>query len=131
MHCLHITMVCIFSFLFQKDEISSCEGRVKKLLELTPPKGREFLHKIEHILEREKNWVSIFLKFFLPMFSCMCNLSIRVCLPFSGTWSHSIHFRCGGSVMAAYHMKNNQWRRKQYKMGPRSGMLVILQIFVV
>lgn len=40
-----------------KDEITSCEERVKKLIELTPPKGKEFLHKIEHILEREKNWV--------------------------------------------------------------------------
>ncbi|MED6170736.1 suppressor of the transcriptional defect of hpr1 by overexpression [Stylosanthes scabra] len=40
-----------------KDEISSCEARVKRLLELTPPKGKEFLQKIEHILEREKNWV--------------------------------------------------------------------------
>ncbi|KOM43279.1 hypothetical protein LR48_Vigan05g088300 [Vigna angularis] len=40
-----------------KEEITSCEERVKKLLELTPPKGSEFLHKIEHILEREKNWV--------------------------------------------------------------------------
>lgn len=45
--------------LFQKEEIKSCEERVKKLLELTPPKGRTFLHKIEHILEREKNWVSM------------------------------------------------------------------------
>ncbi|XP_061357098.1 THO complex subunit 1 [Gastrolobium bilobum] len=40
-----------------KEEITSCEERVKKLLQLTPPKGGEFLHKIEHILEREKNWV--------------------------------------------------------------------------
>ncbi|KAJ7949389.1 THO complex subunit 1 [Quillaja saponaria] len=40
-----------------KEEIQSCEERVKKLLEMTPPKGKEFLHKIEHILEREKNWV--------------------------------------------------------------------------
>ncbi|KAI5410919.1 THO complex subunit 1 [Lathyrus oleraceus] len=40
-----------------KDEITLCEERVKKLIELTPPKGKEFLHKIEHILEREKNWV--------------------------------------------------------------------------
>ncbi|OIV92408.1 hypothetical protein TanjilG_23008 [Lupinus angustifolius] len=40
-----------------KEEITSCEERVKKLLQLTPPKGREFLCKIEHILEREKNWV--------------------------------------------------------------------------
>ncbi|PNY10205.1 THO complex subunit 1-like protein, partial [Trifolium pratense] len=40
-----------------KDEITSCEERVKKLIELTPPKGKEFLYKIEHILEREKNWV--------------------------------------------------------------------------
>ncbi|XP_022746368.1 THO complex subunit 1 isoform X1 [Durio zibethinus] len=40
-----------------KEEIKSCEDRVKKLLELTPPKGKDFLHSIEHILEREKNWV--------------------------------------------------------------------------
>jgi THO complex subunit 1 len=41
----------------QKDEIKSCEERVKKLLEVIPPKGKEFLKSIEHILEREKNWV--------------------------------------------------------------------------
>ncbi|XVE68418.1 hypothetical protein DITRI_Ditri09bG0067000 [Diplodiscus trichospermus] len=40
-----------------KEEIKSCEDRVKKLLEMTPPKGKDFLHCIEHILEREKNWV--------------------------------------------------------------------------
>ncbi|KAK7244297.1 hypothetical protein RIF29_39117 [Crotalaria pallida] len=40
-----------------KEEITSCEERVKKLLQLTPPRGQEFLRKIEHILEREKNWV--------------------------------------------------------------------------
>ncbi|XP_021299962.1 THO complex subunit 1 [Herrania umbratica] len=40
-----------------KEEIKSCEDRVKKLLEVTPPKGKEFLCSIEHILEREKNWV--------------------------------------------------------------------------
>lgn len=40
-----------------KEEIKSCEERVKKLLEATPPKGKEFLNSIEHILEREKNWV--------------------------------------------------------------------------
>ncbi|XP_059433717.1 THO complex subunit 1 [Corylus avellana] len=40
-----------------KEEIKSCEERVKKLLEMTPPKGKDFLRKIEHILEREKNWV--------------------------------------------------------------------------
>ncbi|KAF3434264.1 hypothetical protein FNV43_RR25367 [Rhamnella rubrinervis] len=40
-----------------KEEITSCEERVKKLLEITPPKGRDFLNKIEHMLEREKNWV--------------------------------------------------------------------------
>ncbi|XP_010266403.1 PREDICTED: THO complex subunit 1-like [Nelumbo nucifera] len=39
-----------------KEEIKSCEERVKKLLELIPPKGKEFLYCIEHILEREKNW---------------------------------------------------------------------------
>ncbi|OVA19210.1 THO complex [Macleaya cordata] len=40
-----------------KEEIRSSEERVKKLLEMIPPKGKEFLHSIEHILEREKNWV--------------------------------------------------------------------------
>ncbi|KAB1222259.1 THO complex subunit 1 [Morella rubra] len=40
-----------------KEEIKSCEERVKKLLEITPPRGIDFLHKIDHILEREKNWV--------------------------------------------------------------------------
>ncbi|KAK6119192.1 hypothetical protein DH2020_047066 [Rehmannia glutinosa] len=41
----------------EKEEIKSCEERVKKLLEMTPPRGKEFLHSIEHILERERNWV--------------------------------------------------------------------------
>lgn len=40
-----------------KEEIKSCEDRVKKLLEMTPPRGKEFLCSIEHILERVKNWV--------------------------------------------------------------------------
>uniref|UniRef100_A0ACD5WI89 Uncharacterized protein n=1 Tax=Avena sativa TaxID=4498 RepID=A0ACD5WI89_AVESA len=40
-----------------KEEIKSCEERVKNLLEMIPPKGKEFLQSIEHILEREKNWV--------------------------------------------------------------------------
>ncbi|KAF9624058.1 hypothetical protein IFM89_007756 [Coptis chinensis] len=40
-----------------KEEIKSCEERVKKLLELIPPNGKDFLHSIEHILERERNWV--------------------------------------------------------------------------
>ncbi|XP_044462105.1 THO complex subunit 1 [Mangifera indica] len=40
-----------------KEEIKSCEERVKKLLEMTPPKGKDFLQSIEHILECEKNWV--------------------------------------------------------------------------
>ncbi|KAG1362814.1 putative THO complex subunit 1 [Cocos nucifera] len=39
-----------------KEEIKTCEERVKKLLEIIPPKGKEFLESIEHILEREKNW---------------------------------------------------------------------------
>ncbi|XP_072987454.1 THO complex subunit 1 isoform X3 [Typha latifolia] len=40
-----------------KEEIKSCEEHVKQLLEIIPPKGKEFLKSIEHILEREKNWV--------------------------------------------------------------------------
>ena len=33
---------------------------MKKLLEMTPPKGKDFLRKIDHILEREKNGVRNF-----------------------------------------------------------------------
>ncbi|KAK9115624.1 hypothetical protein Sjap_014571 [Stephania japonica] len=44
-------------FETMKEEIKSCEERVKKLLEMIPPKGKEFLNSVEHILEREKNWV--------------------------------------------------------------------------
>ncbi|KAF7066426.1 hypothetical protein CFC21_072417 [Triticum aestivum] len=40
-----------------KEEIKSCEERVKNLLEMIPQKGREFLRSIEHIVERERNWV--------------------------------------------------------------------------
>ncbi|XP_021747503.1 THO complex subunit 1-like isoform X2 [Chenopodium quinoa] len=40
-----------------KEEIKTYEERVKNLLEVTPPRGKEFLCSIEHILEREKNWV--------------------------------------------------------------------------
>ncbi|KAI3707042.1 hypothetical protein L6452_25216 [Arctium lappa] len=40
-----------------KEEIKSCEERVKQLLVMTPPKGEKFLQSIEHILERERNWV--------------------------------------------------------------------------
>ncbi|CAM8882694.1 unnamed protein product [Rhodiola kirilowii] len=40
-----------------KEEIKSCEEHVKRMLELTPPKGKGFLRKVDHILEREKNWV--------------------------------------------------------------------------
>lgn len=40
-----------------KEEIKTSEERAKKLLEMTPPKGIDFLRSIEHILERERNWV--------------------------------------------------------------------------
>ncbi|KAL5217538.1 hypothetical protein ABZP36_018222 [Zizania latifolia] len=68
----HILVQCLIFFDFlkapgktdkegptgsMKEEIDSCEERVKKLLEMIPPKGKEFLQSIEHILEREKNWV--------------------------------------------------------------------------
>ncbi|WOL10731.1 THO complex subunit 1 isoform X1 [Canna indica] len=68
----HILVQCLILFDFlktpgkndkdglsesMKEEIKSCEERVKKLLEVIPPKGKEFLQSIEHILEREKNWV--------------------------------------------------------------------------
>ncbi|KAJ6945349.1 hypothetical protein NC651_000412 [Populus alba x Populus x berolinensis] len=43
--------------LQSKEEIRSREEHVKKLLEMTPPKGKDFLHMVEHILEREKNWL--------------------------------------------------------------------------
>ena len=64
----------------QKEEIKSCEERVKNLLEMIPPKGKEFLQSIEHILEREKNWVYTLLQctsLILPLrdfhhFSSLC-----------------------------------------------------------
>ncbi|MCO5580340.1 hypothetical protein L7F22_034206 [Adiantum nelumboides] len=40
-----------------REEVKVLEERVKKLLEITPPKGKDFLANIEHILEREQNWV--------------------------------------------------------------------------
>ncbi|XP_020579044.1 THO complex subunit 1 [Phalaenopsis equestris] len=68
----HILVQCLILFDYLKapaksekdcpsdsmlEEIKSCEQRVKRLLESTPPKGKEFLQSIEHILEREKNWL--------------------------------------------------------------------------
>ncbi|CAM0871010.1 unnamed protein product [Alopecurus aequalis] len=64
----HILVQCLIFFDYlksdkegpsesMKEEIKSCEERVKNLLEMIPPKGKEFLQSIEHILEREKNWV--------------------------------------------------------------------------
>ncbi|CAM6097860.1 unnamed protein product [Calypogeia fissa] len=40
-----------------REEVKTHEEHVKRLLEITPPKGKEFLASIEHILERERNWV--------------------------------------------------------------------------
>ncbi|GER43279.1 THO complex subunit 1 [Striga asiatica] len=53
----HVLVQCLILFNYLKDEIISYEERVKNILETTPPEGKEFLHSIEHILEREKNWV--------------------------------------------------------------------------
>jgi hypothetical protein len=118
------------SFVIQKNEITSCEERVKKLIELTPPKGKEFLHKIEHILEREKNWVSLLLST-----SSLCSLAHKLVI---ASWRqgyiyylYPVLFRCGGNVMAAHHMKNNLRKRKSYKMGRRSGMLGLQFFFIV
>ncbi|KAL6847604.1 hypothetical protein ACP4OV_022630 [Aristida adscensionis] len=40
--------------VYWKEENKSYEEHVKKLLEIIPPKGKEFLRSIKHILEREK-----------------------------------------------------------------------------
>ncbi|GMP41099.1 hypothetical protein CsSME_00011311 [Camellia sinensis var. sinensis] len=60
----HVLVQCLilFDYLkvilsYLKEEIKSFEERVKKLLEMTPPNGKEFLNSIDHILERERNWV--------------------------------------------------------------------------
>lgn len=67
----HILVQCLILFDYLKapgktdkdlpsgtmEEITNCEERVKRLLEVIPPKGKDFLKSIEHILEREKNWV--------------------------------------------------------------------------
>ncbi|XP_030926868.1 THO complex subunit 1-like isoform X1 [Quercus lobata] len=54
---LYYSPVYTSELYIKKEEIKSCEERVKKLLEMTPPKGKDFLRKIDHVLEREKNWV--------------------------------------------------------------------------
>uniref|UniRef100_A0A803MR01 THO complex subunit 1 n=1 Tax=Chenopodium quinoa TaxID=63459 RepID=A0A803MR01_CHEQI len=54
----HVLVQCLILFDYvKKEEIKTYEERVKNLLEVTPPRGKEFLCSIEHILEREKNWV--------------------------------------------------------------------------
>ncbi|KAL7157942.1 hypothetical protein ABFS83_02G109700 [Erythranthe nasuta] len=67
----HVLVQCLILFDYLKapgkndkdmpsdtlEEIKTCEERAKKLLEMMPPKGKEFLRSIEHILERERNWV--------------------------------------------------------------------------
>lgn len=40
-----------------REEMKIHEEHVKRLLKTTPPKGKEFLACIDHILERERNWV--------------------------------------------------------------------------
>lgn len=71
----------MISCQFQKEEIKSCEERVKMLLEMTPPKGKDFLRKIEHVLEREKNWVSVlfnlFLCVYIHIYVCVCEIFIQ------------------------------------------------------
>ena len=47
---------------------------MKKLLEMTPPKGKDFLRKIDHVLEREKNWVRTL--FSSPLLSLSLSLSL-------------------------------------------------------
>ncbi|KAH6557817.1 hypothetical protein KP509_1Z091900 [Ceratopteris richardii] len=68
----HILVQCLIIFNYLKtpsktdkeglrellrEEVKVLEERVKKLLEITPPRGKEFLASIDHILEREQNWV--------------------------------------------------------------------------
>lgn len=69
----HVLVQCLIVFDFLKtptgkaekdgprevirEELKVHEDRVKKLLRTTPPKAKEFLAAIEHILERDKNWV--------------------------------------------------------------------------
>lgn len=118
-------------FETQKEEITSCEERVKKLLELTPPKGKEFLHKIEHILEREKNWVSILLHSsslcsLAQTYDCNLSLTLRICyhllnpiLYFLGvvetgwlptiwktTYGEENSFRCGQEAVCLFSNKS-------------------------
>lgn len=57
--------------------MKTCEERVRKLLEMTPPRGKDFLHSIEHILEREKNWVSIKVDFAL-LVGCTYSLAVSI-----------------------------------------------------
>lgn len=71
---------------------------MKKLLEITPPKGKEFLRAVEHILEREKNWVCVLLSLLLS------GLKARVGNVFYNAYNN----RSGGNVMDAHHLKSNR-----------------------
>lgn len=84
---------------------------MKKLLEVTPPRGKEFLQKIEHILERENNWVS-------PAY----HLLVLFDNPFRLKRSPKCTCRYGGNVMVALHLKSNQLKRKPTMMVLKNGM---------
>jgi hypothetical protein len=105
----------------QKEEIKSCEERVKNLLEMIPPKGKEFLQSIEHILEREKNWVCILLHYASLTFQYRNSNSLTP----SSHPSVCILKRFGGREMDVQHLKNNLLkRRKQIKLLAENGMVL-------
>lgn len=66
------------------------------MLEATPPNGKEFLRKIEHVLEREKNWVGILSHLSLtlicaPIFFCMhlglfALITVNTCVAIFQVW---------------------------------------------
>ena len=51
---------------------------MKKLLEMTPPKGKDFLCKIDHIIEREKNWVSTLFSLSLSLSLSLSRYSLKI-----------------------------------------------------
>lgn len=114
--------ICVILFFnydcclwFQKEEIQSCQERVKRLLQNIPPKGKEFLLSIEHILEHEKNWVS------LP--TSPLNLSmVWFLVNFKSVYNLLLSLRYGGNVMAVLHLRSKFQRESWGKIEQGNGM---------
>lgn len=92
------------------------------MLEITPPKGKDFLHNVDHILERERNWVSLSSLFLDIMDRVYFYFSHNNCLAMSQRIPNVCVLSFGGNVTGADHLKNSQQRRNRSKMELENGM---------